>query len=215
MQENIINILIADDHQLIIDGLKSMLTGNNNYCVLGEANNGKEAFEIIASQPDSYQVIISDISMPEADGIELCRRIKKQYPFIKVLIMSMYSKPIIIKECIEAEADGFLLKNAGREDFFTALHRVTNDGTYFSQEVIPIIYGQMKKENKQAQEMQNITAREKEILKLIVQELTSEEIAQKLFISKKTVDNHRAHLLEKTNSKSTIGLVKFALQQDL
>jgi len=215
MQESTINILIADDHQLIIDGIKSMLVDNKNYSILGEANNGKEAFEIIAAQPNSYHVIITDISMPESDGIELCRKIKKHYPFIKVLVMSMYSKPVIIKECIEAEADGFLLKNAGREEFFTALYRVTNDGTYFSQEVIPIIYGQMKKEKKQENEMQNITAREKEILKLIVQELTSEEIAQKLFISKKTVDNHRAHLLEKTNSKSTIGLVKFALQQEL
>ena len=126
----------------------------------------------------------------------------------------MHDNPSIIKESIAAEADGYILKNSGKEEFLEAIQRIMNDGTYYSQAILPVIFKIMKNEQPVAR-FGPLTSREQEILQLIMQELTSEEIADKLFISKKTVDNHRAHLLEKTACKSTIGLVKFAIQNGI
>ena len=113
------------------------------------------------------------------------------------------------------EADGYILKNSGRTEILQALHRISNGGTYFSQDIVPIIYNQYNKQKVQDEQLSQLTAREKEVLSLIVKEYTSEEIADKLCISKKTIDNHRQHLLEKTNCKSTVGLVKFAIKSGL
>ena len=153
--------------------------------------------------------------MPEMDGIELCREVKKNFRHLKVLVLSMYDNAAIIKACIEAEADGFILKNAGRNELFDALHRISQNGTYFSNELFPIVFGQFEKEKMNRDNLKILTIREQEILRLIVQEFTSEEIAQKLFISKKTVDHHRANILEKTGCRNTVGMVKFALTNQL
>lgn len=210
-----ISIIIADDHQMIIDGIKSMLQTETKYIITAEANDGQAAFAQIESAPGKYHILLTDISMPLMTGTELCKMVKAKYPQIKVLILSMYSSMSVVKEALAAEADGYILKNTGKDEFLTALHRISEDSTYFSQDVLPIIYQQYQKEKKQNDSLTNLSGREKEILALIVKELTSEEIAQKLFISKKTVDTHRAHLLEKSNSKSTIGLVKFAIKNGI
>lgn len=205
-----INILIADDHQMVIDGLKMMLE-NEAYNVVSEANNGQEAIDLINSNPDKYDLVLTDISMPLLSGTELCKMIKSQFPHIQVLILSMYNNAQAVKEAVLAEADGYILKNSGRNELLQALHRITNGGTYFSQDIVPIIYGQYQKQKVQDEKLNVLSPREKEILALIVKELTSEEIAEKLFISKKTVDNHRQHLFTKCNCKSTVGLVKYAI----
>lgn len=207
-------ILLVDDHQIVIDGLKSLLQ-NTDYQVVKESLNGQYAVDYLQTDPQGADVIISDISMPLLDGIGLCKAVKHSYPNVRVLILSMYSSVAMVKEAIAAEADGFLLKNAGKDELLNALHRIVNDGTYYSEEILPIIYGQIKKEQESANKLQILTAREREILMLILKEYTSNEIAERLFLSKKTIDNHRANLLEKTNSKSTIGLVKFALRHGL
>ncbi|MNJ93163.1 Transcriptional regulatory protein DegU [compost metagenome] len=209
-----VNILIADDHQMVIDGLKLML-GNEPYVVLAEANNGQEAIDLINSNPDKYDLVLTDISMPLLSGTELCKMIKSQFPHIQVLILSMYNNAQAVKEAVLAEADGYILKNSGRNELLQALHRITNGGTYFSQDIVPIIYGQYQKQKVQDEKLNVLSPREKEILALIVKELTSEEIAEKLFISKKTVDNHRQHLFVKCNCKSTVGLVKYAIANGL
>ncbi len=212
-EENI-NILIADDHQMVIDGLKMMLN-NEVYNVVSEANNGQEAIDLISSNPDKYNLVLTDISMPLLSGTELCKMIKSQFPHIQVLILSMYNNAQAVKEAVLAEADGYILKNSGRDELLQALHRITNGGTYFSQDIVPIIYGQYQKQKVQDEKLNALSPREKEILSLIVKELTSEEIAEKLFISKKTVDNHRQHLFTKCNCKSTVGLVKYAIANGL
>ena len=111
-----------------------------------------------------------------------------------------------------AEADGYILKNLGKKELLTALHRITNGGTYFSEAILPIIYNQYQKEKIKDNVLRQLTTRELEILQLIIKEQTSEEIANALFISKKTVDNHRANILEKTGCKTTVGLVKWAIK---
>lgn len=211
----VINILIVDDHQMVVDGIKSMLGTENQYQIVAEANNGQQAFELIAANPNHYQVLLTDISMPLLTGTQLCKMVKAEFPQIQVLILSMYNNVAAVKESIMAEADGYILKNAGRTELLQALHRINNGGTYFSQDIVPIIYGQYNKQKIQDKLLAQLTLREREVLSLIVKELTSEEIAEKLFISKKTVDNHRQNILEKTQSKSTVGLVKFAIKSGL
>lgn len=213
--ENKINILLADDHQMMIDGIKDMLSKNAEYNIVAEANNGQAAYELIVANPDKYNVLLTDISMPLLTGTELCKMVKSEFPHIQVLILSMYNNATAVKEAVFAEADGYILKNAGRTELLKALHRITDGGTYFSEDIVPIIYNQYHKQKIQDEQLSQLSAREKEILGLIVKEFTSEEIAEKLFISKKTVDNHRQHILEKTNCKSTVGLVKFAIKLGL
>lgn len=210
-----INILLADDHQLVIDGIKSMLASAPQFNIIAEANNGQEAIDMIHCNPEKFQLLITDISMPLLSGVELCRMVKQQYSGIKVLILSMYNSISVVKEAVGAEADGYILKNTGKEEFLTALHRISDGGTFFAQDVLPIIYNQYQKERLQDQQLAILSVREKEILALIVKEHTSDEIAQKLFISKKTVDNHRANILEKTSCRSTIGLVKYAIKNGM
>ncbi|RWU04940.1 response regulator transcription factor [Pedobacter chitinilyticus] len=209
-----INILIADDHQMVIDGLKMMLD-HQHYHVVSEANNGQEAIDLINVNPHKYNLVLTDISMPLLSGTELCKMIKAQFPHIQVLILSMYNNTQAVKEAVLAEADGYILKNSGRSELLQAVHRITNGGTYFSQDIVPIIYGQYQKQKVQDEKLNVLSPREKEILTLIVKEFTSEEIAEKLFISKKTVDNHRQHLFVKCNCKSTVGLVKYAIANGL
>lgn len=210
-----IHILLADDHQMMIDGIKDMLKQETMYLIKGEANNGQSAYERIVENPQQFQLLLTDISMPLLSGTELCKMVKEQFPHIQVLILSMYDNVTAVKEAIFAEADGYILKNAGRTELLKALHKIVNGGTYFSHDIVPIIYNQYHRQKQQEEQLSALTTREKEVLSLIVKEFTSEEIAATLFISKKTVDNHRANILEKTNSKSTVGLVKFAIRTGL
>ncbi|MES2455526.1 MAG: response regulator transcription factor [Bacteroidota bacterium] len=210
-----ISIIIADDHQMVIDGICSMLQNEQRYSIDAQVNNGQDALDMIMSKPEKYKLLLTDISMPLLTGTDLCKMVKSQFPHIQVLILSMYNNPQAIKEAIMAEADGYILKNSGRAELLQALYRITNDGTYFSQDIVPIIYNQYQKQKAQDEQLSALTAREKEVLALIVGENTSEEIADKLFISKKTVDNHRQHLLEKCNCKSTVGLVKYAIKNGI
>lgn len=215
MEENKTNILVADDHQMMLDGIKDIIGKDTAYQIAAEANNGQAAYEIIAANPERFNILLTDISMPLLTGTELCRMVKNEFPHIQVLILSMYNNAAAVKEAVLSEADGYILKNAGRDELLKALHRVANGGTFFSQDIIPIIYSQYNQKKMQEEKLVLLSTREKEILSLIVKELTSEEIADALFISKKTVDNHRRHILEKTNCKSTVGLVKFAVKYGL
>ncbi len=209
------NILIADDHQMVIDGLRGIINSDERWQVVAEANNGQSAYDMIAADPDHYHILLTDISMPLLTGTQLCRMIKSKYTHISVLILSMYNNASAVKEVIMAEADGFILKNAGHAELLNALHRINEGGTYFSQDIVPLIWSQYNKEKEMDTELSPLSDREKQVLALIVKECTSEEIATKLFISKKTVDNHRQNLFAKCNCKSTVGLVKFAIRNGL
>lgn len=210
-----INILIADDHQLVIDGIISLLSSQEHYRVAFQSNNGQEALQVLSAHAGQIQLVITDISMPVMDGIELCKAIKSGFPQVKVLMLSMYNSLAVVKEALAAEADGYILKNTGKEELLLSLHRLINDGTYFSQDILPILYNQYQKEKQQDKQLELLSPREKEVLALIVKEKTSDEIARTLFISKKTVDNHRSNLLNKTGCHSTIGLVKFAIKNGI
>ena len=214
-QPPVIKLLIADDHQMILDGIAGMLAGQSTYLVAATAPDGQHAMEIISANPDAFDVLLTDISMPLLSGIDLCRMVKASYPRIQVLVLSMYSSITAVEEAVMAEADGYILKSSGKEELLKALHRITAGGTYFSEAILPIIYGQYQKTKTKEEAQRMLSARELEILALIVKERTSEEIGDALFISKKTVDNHRAHILEKTGCRTTVGLVKWAIRNSL
>lgn len=206
-----INILIADDHQLVIDGLKSMLLREAQYHVVAEASNGQQALSLIMADPQKFRIIITDITMPLMGGIDLCKTVKTQYPWIKVLMLSMHNSISIVKDAVAAEADGYMLKNTGQDEFLKGLGRIVENGTYFSQDILPIIFSTLQKD-KGGPLKSALSQREKEVLELIVQEYTSREIAEKLHISKQTVDTHRLNIMQKTNCQTLVGLIKYAIQ---
>lgn len=205
------SILLVDDHQIVLDGLRSVLK-NSPFSVISEASNGQEAFEWLSNATTKPDLVLTDISMPLLSGIELCVLIKEKYPAIKVLVLSMYDSSPMIREALSAEADGFVLKNIGREGLLTALSKIAVGGSYYSKEIVPILKAQQENKSKKEDLNVNLTKREIEILSLILKEYTSERIAEELEISKKTVDNHRANILVKTGCSTTIGLIKFALK---
>ncbi len=206
------NVLIADDHHLIIDGLRSMLSDQVHLNIVSEAHDGEEAWEKITSQPENIQFVFADVTMPRCGGIELCRRIKQQFSGIKVLIVTMHKSVVVLNEAIDAEADGYILKECGKTELIGAINHVLNGGTWYSNELLPVLHGELSRGSIAQENRSALSIRETEVLSLIVKELTSEEISEQLGISKKTVDNHRQHILEKTGCRSTVGLVKFALQ---
>jgi DNA-binding NarL/FixJ family response regulator len=212
--DEFINLLIVDDHQLVIDGIKSMLEKHFRYRIIGEAHSGNQAWELISRSAENIHVVITDISMPGITGTELCKKIKSFDCNIKVIILSMHDNIKMIKEAIMCEADGYMLKNTGKNEFIQGLDALVENGSYFSHQIVPLLYQDNMKVASVDHNIQ-LSRREIEVLKLIVKEYTSKEIAEKLFISKQTVDTHRLNMMEKTSSKSVVGLIKYALQNGI
>jgi DNA-binding NarL/FixJ family response regulator len=208
-----VNILLVDDHQMFIDGIKALLRNEKHFKIIDEALSGKTALEKIKS--NEVDILITDISMPEMNGIELTKIVKKDYPQIKILVLSMYNDTNVANEIMMSEAEGFILKNTGKQELVSALESIANDGTFYSREVLLSMMAHLKKEKISEEETAPLTDRELEILQLICEELSSEQIAEKLFISKRTVDTHRQHIYEKTRCKTIISLIKFALRHNL
>ncbi|NVO03491.1 MAG: response regulator transcription factor [Bacteroidetes bacterium] len=206
-------ILIVDDHQMFIDGLRSLLRKQDTFVVVDEALDGQKAIEIIENK--TIDIILCDINMPNMSGIELTKIVKQRFPEIKIIILSMHNDPNVVSEIMMAEAEGYILKNTGKKELFDALTKVANNGTFYSNEVLASMMQTIKVDKKITSETQLLSEREIEVLKLIVEEYSSEQIADKLFISKRTVDTHRINLLAKTNSKTLVGLIKFAVRNNL
>ncbi len=216
-EEKKIRLLIADDHQIVRDGIVALLQSDQHFVIAGKACNGKMALELAGElHPD---LVIMDVSMPVMDGITSTRLIREKYPEIKVLALTMTNELEHIKNMVDAGAGGYLLKNSGKEELITAINEVLAGHEYFSGEVKDAIVREMMKKkttnDRLAGEPIPLTRREKDVLLLIVQEFTNSEIAEKLFISVRTVDAHRRNLLEKTGARNTAGLVKYAIDNQL
>ncbi len=207
-----VKILLVDDHPLYIDGVKMILCNMQGITSVQTAESVKKALEIINNQ--FLDLVITDIHMPEVSGTELVKIIKKNYPELKVLVLSSYNYHSIVMEIFKSEAEGYILKSADQNELKRVVTKILNGGIYYSQDIISVISSNytdnsISKQNQFAQI--DLTPREIEILKLISMEYTSNEIAEKLFISPLTVETHRKHLLKKTNSRSVVGLVKYAI----
>lgn len=209
-----INLLIVDDHQMFVDGIKSLLRKEKNVNIVAEASNGLEALDFLKTQ--NVDIAIIDISMPQMSGTELIKIIKKDFPNVKTLVLTMYNDRSIINEILNVEAEGYILKNTGKQELLDAIYRIADNGTYYSSEVVSILMKKIKREETQAKESaQSLTEREQEIVSLIAKEYSSAQIAEKLFISQFTVDTHRKNILKKTNTKTLVGLIKYAIENNL
>ncbi|NJN41868.1 MAG: response regulator transcription factor [Flammeovirgaceae bacterium] len=206
-------LMIVDDHQMIIDGVKALLEDQTQFQVVAESLSGLTAFDML----DQIEVdlIITDLSMPEMSGIDLIKKVKEHFPHIRILVLSMHNDRETISEILMSEAEGYILKNTGKQELLNALDRINNNSTYYSTEVLSLMLDKVKQDKKKEEAIQQLTERELEVLLLITEELSSEEIAEKLFISKRTVDSHRKSILSKTKVKTLVGLMKFAFQYGL
>ncbi|MTI87674.1 MAG: response regulator transcription factor [Balneolaceae bacterium] len=211
-----IKIAIVDDHKIVRDGIMSLIEEEPGYKIVCEAKNGIQILEECEKQ--EIDVIIMDITMPKMDGIEATETIKEKYPDIKILALSMLNEDQHIRNMIKAGASGYVLKSTGKKELIHALNTINEDQFYFSDEATQsILHELVKPEVSKSKHNQNvhITDRELEVLKLIVEEHTNQEIADELYISVRTVDAHRRNLLQKIGAKNTAGLVKYALKNNL
>jgi DNA-binding NarL/FixJ family response regulator len=212
---NKIRILIADDHKMFREGIKALLDKEKHISVVGDVADGNEVINFLEN--NEVDIILMDIDMGKPNGIDATFNLKKKFPDVNVLALSMYGEHNYILKMIEAGANGYILKNAGKEEMLTAINSVAAGGSYFSREVSVRLFENINKLQKKESDKSDIplTNREIEILKLISQEYSNAEIADKLFISIRTVDTHRRNLIEKLRVKNTAGLVKYAMKKGM
>ncbi|WP_343708106.1 response regulator transcription factor [Flavobacterium sp.] len=210
---NPVNLLIADDHTMFLQGITALLEQEPNITVIDKAVNGIEALEIV--KKGIVDFIILDISMPEMDGIELSKILKKQYPNVKILIVSTHSNVMVVSRLIRIGVNGYLLKNAEKVELLKAINTIASGENYFAEELEEKHLSNSSRIEKQVSNLTELSSREKEILVLIAHEYNTAEIAEKTFISLNTVNTHRRNLLSKLNAKNTAGLVKYAVENGL
>jgi two-component system, NarL family, response regulator NreC len=214
--KNTIKLVIADDHEIFRDGLALMLSRQDDISLVGQAENGRELIELVGSlQPD---LVITDIKMPLLGGIEATRQLVKIYPDIKIIALSMYDEDNLIVDMLEAGAKGYLLKNADKREILEAILTVYQDNNFYcrhtSARLATMIVKSRFNPHKNAQPVE-FTEREKEIIGRICRQQTAQQIGEKLFLSKRTVEGYRTKIMEKMNVKNTAGIVIFALRNSL
>ncbi len=203
---------IVDDHQIVIDGLKSLLNGHDQFQVAIECTQSVEMISLIEKK--SIDILLTDIMMPGMNGAELAKAVHKQFPEIKILALSMSGQGDLVNQMIDdADISGYVLKNIGKQELIKALEKISEGGIYFSEEVLHEMTkaSEVKKENDEA----HLTAREIEIIQLIEKEMSNKQIAEQLFLSERTIETHRKNIFRKTNTSSVIGLVKYAYEHKL
>jgi len=213
-----IRIFLVDDHQLVRDGIKSLLMSSNEIKILGEASTGKECFARVAIEPPD--ILILDISLPDTNGIEITKRITAEYPQTKVLILSMYTDEDFIFNAVKAGARGYLPKNTSREELLSAIHAIYEGEEFFADSISRIMlksYVRKAKEEDMASQGGPIplTTREIEILKLFAEGYINKEISDKLDISIRTVETHKNHIMKKLELKSTVELIKYVIKNKI
>ncbi len=209
-----IKILITDDHQIIIDGLKSLLSDEKDLQVIGEASNGKEAIEFLKLL--KADVVLMDIDMPVLNGIEATKKIKSEFDDVRVIILTMHNESGLIKTLVAAGADGYILKNSDQSELLEAIRKVASGNQYFSSDVTLSLLNKNSSQLKQFQtdsKIAELTSREIEILKMIAEGNSNKEIGEILFISHRTVDTHRTNLMKKLDVNNIAGLIRYAIQQ--
>jgi two-component system, NarL family, response regulator NreC len=211
-----IRVLLADDHTILRAGLKMMLNAQPDIETIGEASDGKQA--ISEAERLSPDVIIMDITMPECNGIEATRQIKRLLPDVRVLILTMHENEEYLFQTLRAGAAGYMLKEAADTDLISAIRVVSGGRFYLSpsaQSMLVSDYLQRVHRGEERDSYSALTEREREILKLVAEGYTNSQIGERLFISPKTVDTHRTHIMDKLNLHSRAELVKYAMRRGL
>lgn len=212
MKNGKITLALVDDHQIVIDGLTSLLKGHDKFRFAFATTNSGEVIERIAQTP--IDVLLTDVMMPKLPGNQLAKQVKEKYPHVKILALSMSGQGDLVNEMIEdADISGYVLKNIGKQELLKALEKIAGGGIYFSEEVLDEL--QRSSQRKKQKEEAHLTAREIEIIQLIEKEYNNKLIAETLFISERTVETHRKNIFRKTNTSSVIGLVKYSYEHKL
>ncbi len=205
-----INLIIVDDHAMFREGLEGIVETEKKHNIILSTKNGNEVLKYLdINYQDNIDLIISDISMPDLSGIELTKHVKKKYPNIKVLIISMHTNAEMIDELFSNNVDGYLSKNATKKELLEAMNSILAGNKFFSEN-IKEIYFQKKQSNNQKKI--KLTKREIDVVTLIAKEYTTQEIADQLFLSKHTIESYRKTLISKLNVRNLAGLTKYAIK---
>ena len=208
------NIILADDHKLFLEGLVQLLEKETTLHLLYYAHNGKLVMNYLNAHPElEVDLVITDIAMPETDGILLNRFIKETRPATKTMVVSMHTDTNMVDALVQNDVDGYLSKNAGADEFLKAIHTILKGEKYFSESVKQAYMNSVFRKEKDTMEM--LSTREKEVLKLIAQEYTTQEIADKLYLSKHTIESYRKTLLSKLKVRNLAGLTRYAIKLGL
>ena len=214
MSDSIRKIIIVDDHTLFRNGLHILLNNIKNYRVVEEAANGKEFIDIL-DKGTEVDLVLLDINMPVMDGIEAAKIALSKRPDLKIITLSMYGEEDYYYKMVDAGVKGFLLKNSDMNEVKTALETVYDGGNYFSSELLQNLVTNLRTNKEKKKPENELSEREVEVLILICQGFNNQEIADQLFISKRTVDKHRANILEKSQCKNTAQLVMYAIKNKM
>ena len=211
-----IRVFIVDDHSLIRDGLRTLLAADPLFAVVGEAGNGQELLDQLPAV--AADVVLLDLNMPVLDGLATTHRLRAEYPHLRILLLSMMTHERTIGEALAAGAHGYVLKNADKYEVVAALQGVASGKRFLCSEIgLGLLEKLLLQESRNPAPVPGValTHREREILQLVATGLTNQEIADKLFTSRRTVESHRQNLLEKTGVKNTPALVKYAMERGL
>jgi DNA-binding NarL/FixJ family response regulator len=208
-----IRLLLADDHTMFTDGLAMLLSQHEEISVVGSATDGEMLLTLLRIH--SADIVLLDINMPGMNGIESCARIRKEFPGVRVIIISMYKTREFIQSLYRLGADGYLLKNTGREELITAIKTVHGGGSYFSAEVAQVVLEEKTAMTSFPEKAAMLSGREIEIVKLVAKGLNNDEIGDQLFISQHTVKTHRKKILQKLEMNTTAELVSYAARLGL
>lgn len=216
MENKVCRVAITDDHALFRNGLKMLLSNYNGIEIVGEASSGLELISLL--NETNVDIVLLDISMPEMNGIEVATIMAKDFPDVKIITISMFGEDDYYFKMVSLEVKGFLLKNSTIDEVVQAIHTVRDGGSYFSSELLSSLVDSLQytASTQIIEDSEDeLSSREREVLFQICKGLSNKEIADKLFISKRTVDKHRANILTKTLCKNTANLVVYAIKRQL
>lgn len=204
-----IRLIIVDDHHIVLDGLKSLFNQDTQFQVMATAQTAEEALGLLAShQPD---ILLTDYRLPGMSGLELAVKVKEKYPKIKRVILSMHDEGMLVRQILKEGVDGYLLKSIQQSELKNALIQISNGLPYVSPEITRLLMSGLNDEHPE----ELLTQREREILNLIAREFSNKQIAEKLFISERTVETHRKNIFRKTSTSTLVGLIKYAFANNL
>ena len=202
-------LFLTDDHAVLIAGLVKIIEAEHDLEVIGTAGNVQDTLDQLTRMtPD---LLITDYNLPDGDGLQLVRQIKKKYPDIKILLLSMHDEAHLVKEILKEGIDGYIIKKDSHKELIEAIYTVQSGKTYLSSDINKMLIQGLNGQDEQ----RLLTDREREILRLIAKEYTNKQIAEELFISERTVETHRKNIFRKTGTNNLVGLMKFAYANHL
>ena len=206
---NKVKVIIVDDHAIVLDGIKSLLAEIENVTIAATATNATDALELL--RQTKAELVITDINMPGMDGMEFIKTIRTNFPPTKIIVLSLHDEAHFVRNIMKQRVQGYILKNDASSELVEGVNRVLAGKTFFSSKISQVMMEQINTPDSE----KLLTEREIEIVKLIAGEFSNKQIAEKLFISERTVESHRKNIFRKTETNSIVGLIKFAYANNI